>query len=164
VCVSQCNALRAHAVFEQIEWIESERDIEKALEGIQARGEILKDVAECLEEPSVLELFVKKEEAVELWREKAFELLIDNKWISGVFDRVVLVRDGEGGKVIGADIIDYKTSKVEGEEEIAAEAAYYRSQMDVYQQALTKLTGLSETKIHCLLVFTQPKVVWVFDN
>ncbi len=109
-------------------------------------------------------LFIKQEEQVEVWREKAFELLIDGEWISGVFDRVVLVRAEVGGKVEKADIIDYKTSRVEGEKAIATEAEYYRPQMTVYRQALAKLTGLAEKDIRCLLVFTRPSVVCEIKN
>ncbi|NOX99814.1 MAG: UvrD-helicase domain-containing protein [Verrucomicrobia bacterium] len=149
-----------HAVFEQIEWIDGEQGVDDVLQGIQAGDEVVEDVRQCLSESTVLELFRKKEGVSEVWCEKAFELLLDGEWISGVFDRVVLIRDGEGGKVLSADIVDYKTSRVEGEEEIAVEAEYYRSQMTVYRQALAKLTSMDEKAIRCLLVFTRPRVVW----
>lgn len=149
-----------HAVFEQIAWIADDQDLEQKLESNVANEEVLQHVREALNEPSVRALFVQAETNAELWREKAFELLIDDEWISGIFDRVVLVRDESSGDLQRADIIDYKTSRVEGEPEIAAEAERYRPQMRLYRQALAKLTGLNEAEIRCCLVFTRPKVVW----
>ena len=152
-----------HAVFEQLEWVEDEQAVEEVLKGVQGSEEIVEHVRRCLSDSKVLDLFLKKEGDAEVWCEKAFELLLDGDWISGVFDRVVLVRDGENGKVLRADIVDYKTSRVESAEEIVAEAEYYRSQMAVYREALSKLVGLSETKIRCLLVFTRPAEVVEID-
>lgn len=155
-----------HAVFEQIEWIGEGQDLEALLEGIQAGKGIREDVRECLQAPEIRALFTRPSGAdgdqglrFEVWREKAFESVIDDKWVSGVFDRVVLVRDGEGGKVLRADIIDYKTSRVEGGGEIAAEAEHYRPQMEAYREALARLTGIGGAEINCYLVFTRPRVV-----
>ncbi len=148
-----------HAVYEQIEWLSGEQDLQMILQGIFASEEILEHVRESLSEPGILALFTKPDRVTELWREKAFEILMNDQWISGVFDRVVLVKDEKSGQVSSAQIIDYKTSRVEGAEDIAVEAEYYRSQMEVYREALAKLTGLAKEKIQCYLVFTQPKVV-----
>lgn len=155
-----------HAVFEQIEWVEEGQDLTKMLAGIQVKEEIAEDVRECLQTPGVRALFTRPGGAegeqrlrFEVWREKAFESVIDDMWVSGVFDRVVLARDRETGKVSRADIIDYKTSRVEEGEEVDAEAERHRSQMEAYREALANLTGLAAEKISCQLVFTRPRVV-----
>ncbi len=155
-----------HAVFEQIEWIGEGQDLTTILEGLRAGDGVRRDVGECLQVAKIRSLFVRPGEGkggraltFEVWREKAFESLIDGKWVSGVFDRVVLVRDGQGGEVLRAEIIDYKTSWVEGDGEVEAEAGRYRPQMELYREALANLTGVAAEKISCCLVFTRPKVV-----
>ncbi|MFK5923784.1 MAG: UvrD-helicase domain-containing protein [Verrucomicrobiota bacterium] len=152
-----------HAVFEQIDWIGLDQNVETVLQQIDAGEEVLTHVNQALQHESIAGLFDKGDAQVELWREKAFELLLEGEWISGIFDRVVLRRDAASGTLLSADIIDYKTSRVEEGEEIAAEAEVYRTQMTAYREALGKLTGLQEGAIRCLLVFTRPGVVVKFD-
>ena len=55
--------------------------------------------------------FVRPEGDVVLWREKAFECAINGKWVSGVFDRVVIENDAK--RVV---VYDFKTGSAAGAE------------------------------------------------
>jgi ATP-dependent helicase/nuclease subunit A len=79
-----------------------------------------------------------------LWRERAFDVMIDGQWISGAFDRVVLYL-GDAGEPMRAVIYDFKTS----EDEIAGT---YREQMNLYRRSLSCLIGLPEDKISSSLI------------
>ncbi len=80
-----------------------------------------------------------------LWREKAFDVILDGQWISGVFDRVVIYCT-DGGKARRAAIYDFKTD----EGELVAKT--YRTQMGLYRKALASLAGLEETHVTSSLI------------
>lgn len=92
-------------------------------------------------------------DAIDLWRERAFELVADGEWISGTFDRVVF-RDGPGGR--SAEIIDFKTNRRRDGESEAAFALRlrdtYEGQMAGYRRALAHLSGLAADAIRCTLL------------
>ena len=94
----------------------------------------------------------KGEGDVQLWRERAFDVVLDNEMISGVFDRVHVYGDR-------AEIIDFKSDRVRDDLSLEQAAEKYAPQMKTYRQALTKLTGWPESTIRCCLVFTHPCVV-----
>lgn len=89
-----------------------------------------------------------------VWRERSFDLVLDDEWVSGTFDRVVLDLDASG-KARRAWIIDYKTDTVPDTLAVAAKLEGYRPQLALYRRALAKLTGLPECKIRCSLLFTR---------
>jgi ATP-dependent exoDNAse (exonuclease V) beta subunit len=63
------------------------------------------------------------------------------KWISGIFDRVHIRR--EGGKAVEARIYDYKTNRSTPE----AIAQQYEGQMEQYRLAASKLLGITIDKV-----------------
>ena len=90
-----------------------------------------------------------------LWREKGFELVTpDGLWMTGVFDRV-LIHEGGSGQAESAVIIDYKSSMVESESQLARKSDVYRPQLDSYRQALSRILGLPEEHIECKILFTR---------
>ncbi len=118
-----------HKAFEQIEWFPAaaaKTELERAL--------------------------VKPADAVELWREKPYELLRNGTWESGCIDRAVFYQDGT------VMISDYKTNrkkKDESDEEFGKRlAAMYASQMNAYRKAVALLTGIDEGKIKTQLLAT----------
>ena len=122
----------AHAAFEQIEFLgAASNDLERAL--------------------------MRPEGFVELWRERAFEILEDGQWTSGQFDRVVFTRDAEG---LRADVQDFKTNARRPDESDAAFAQRMRTtyvgQMSAYRAAVCRLAGLAATRVtsHLLLTAT----------
>jgi len=104
-------------------------------------------VERCLSAEEVAQLFAPNPDA-EVWRERAFELVLDGEFCSGVFDRVVL-HDG------CAQIIDFKTDRVEADT-IDAAVKRHQPQLALYRRVLARLTGLAEKDITCKLVFTRP--------
>lgn len=132
---------RLHDLLARIEWLES--DAEAPL------PELL--------QPEIRALFTKPQQPCEIWREQAFDLRLEERWVSGVFDRVVLLRDSQGA-VSSARIIDFKTDTVTAES-APQRAEKYRSQLQRYRRALTALIGLETQQIQCSLAFIQPGLV-----
>jgi len=135
-----------HKVFEQIDWVD-----ETSLAKLETfRSECPEAVAEaenCLCNELLAKRLAKPEAGVQLWRERIFDVLIEGEIVSGVFDRVHLF-------TYRAEIIDFKTDK-SGQDS----AEIYRPQMELYRQALAKLTGLSEEAIRCYLLFTHDQSI-----
>ena len=133
--------MAVHHIFESIEWIDSwiapapANDIDKrALEVVQA----------CLDKTAIKALFTRPSiPPTKLWREQRFEMFDDNHWISGALDRAHIWKDR-------AEIIDFKTDR--NPEEYSAKK--YASQIKLYRQSLSKLTGLPVESITAKLVFT----------
>jgi ATP-dependent helicase/nuclease subunit A len=154
-----------HALFEEIDWAAGanpDRAIAAARkrivcpEEVWARGE--EQLRRSLESPPVLAALTRPDAHAELWREREFEALVENHWVSGCFDRVQLVRDENGGPVT-ATILDYKTSNLERDGAKEEAVSHYRPQMELYRKVLAQLVGLDETSIVLKLVFTRDGLV-----
>lgn len=89
--------------------------------------------------------YPKPEGFVELWREKAFEVVADGEWISGRFDRVTFFRTPDGE--LNAEIIDFKSSLAHPER--------YAGQLATYRRALAALTGLPPERISTRLTLAR---------
>lgn len=86
--------------------------------------------------------FTKPMKNSDVWREKAFDVMLEGKWVSGIFDRVVTQR-ASNDSFTSAIIYDFKTdhgTTAEIEER-------YAGQMSVYRQAVSKLLGLSQDSV-----------------
>ena len=79
---------------------------------------------------------------VALWRERAFEVCLDDEWVSGRFDRVTFFRDAAGD--LRAEIVDFKTS--------LAHPARYDGQLAAYRRAVAALTGIPPGRITARLM------------
>jgi ATP-dependent exoDNAse (exonuclease V) beta subunit len=94
---------------------------------------------------------------LEVWRERRFAAVIGRELMNGSFDRVVLGMD-KNGKLKCADILDYKTDRVESETEREERRIHYQPQLDAYMRAIAKLTGLAPTAVRANLVWiNRPK-------
>ena len=143
--------LAVHKVFEQIEWVDDTTPAK--LEPLrEVMPEAVDEVARCLANETVAKRLAKGGGDVQLWRERAFDVVLDNEMISGVFDRVHVYGDR-------AEIIDFKSDRVRDDLSLEQAAEKYAPQMTTYRQALTKLTGWPESTIRSCLVFTHPCVV-----
>ena len=89
-----------------------------------------------------------------LWRERAFDLLHDGEWISGIMDRVVIELNEEGAP-LSAWLIDFKTDFISDDEQLKQKVTGYRPQIELYIGALRKLTGLAAGSVRASLVFTR---------
>jgi len=135
-----------HEIFEQIEW--NDETIPELLKQFRQKTPAATDeVARCLDTEEIGELF-KSDTQAEVWRERAFELVVGGEFCSGVFDRVVLRKDN-------AEIIDFKTDRVDSNG-LAEAVQRHQPQLALYRRVLARLTGLKEEAITCRLVFTRP--------
>ena len=135
-----------HSVFEQIEWCDG--DTPTLLDKLQIDSpQAVEEVNRCLNSPEIAEVFQPDDKA-EVWRERPFEIVIDGEFCSGVFDRVVLYEKY-------AKIIDFKTDRID-KKGLPEAVKRHKAQLELYRRALTRLSGLPETVITCLLVFTRP--------
>ncbi len=101
-------------------------------------------IADFLKTNTAARLFARPSAPCTLWREKAFDVVLDGQWVSGVFDRVVIFRS-ESGQPRRAVIYDFKT-----DENDLAET--YGEQMGLYRRSLGFLIGLPEQKIASTLI------------
>jgi ATP-dependent exoDNAse (exonuclease V) beta subunit len=92
-------------------------------------------------------------------RELPFFHRIPDGILQGYIDRLVLWE--EGGKVVGAEVLDFKTDMVEAGDPHALEAkvSFYRPQIDAYRTAVAGRYGLDESDVSGKLLFLRPGVV-----
>jgi ATP-dependent helicase/nuclease subunit A len=159
-----------HRMFEEVEWV-AEADPDTILEQLLPRSHadeaVRRDVStqfraalECDEVRSALE---RPEGDVDLWRERRFDIVLDGNLVTGTFDRVVITRNA-AGKAVSAEILDYKSNRVDSEPDIARTAQGYREQLTTYRRALSKILGIGEGSIVCRLIFTRPGRVVTVDS
>ena len=131
-----------HEALASIEWLESGSWLSQ---NISQQAAIL--VRGFLEKPIAKDVFTKPDQPHNLWRERAFDVTLDGRWVSGVFDRV-LVYLSEVGEPTSAIIYDFKTdygSSAEIEER-------YAGQMEVYRQAVCKLLAIPSESVSTKIV------------
>ena len=117
--------------------------------------DVKKQFRQVLADPKIKEALAKPSGNVELWRERSFDVILDQEWISGIFDRVVIWRDAVGNP-LAAQLTDYKSNRINYPEKINALAKVYRPQISLYRQTLSRLLNLPEEKIETRLLFTVP--------
>ena len=149
-----------HGFFEQVEWAAAELPEQVAARWRAAAGlpddmaaAVLKTALKALSVPEVQRTLSRPAGACELWRERSFDMILDDEWVSGTFDRVLLRRDADD-RLSAATILDFKSDRVETEEELRHAAQRYAGQMAVYRRALSRLAGLPADAIEACLVFT----------
>ena len=111
----------------------------------------------CLEAPAIRGVFTRPQGRwPELWRERAFDLIAGDVWVSGVFDRVVIERDA-AGTCRRATLYDFKTDRVGPRpSDLKAAVRRYRDQIAGYRAALEKLCALGPSDVAARLVFLVP--------
>jgi ATP-dependent helicase/nuclease subunit A len=140
-----------HKLFSEVEWNAAEKLVEWAS---RESDRVYREVAACLRETELEPLWNKPAQArMELWRERAFEVVLDNVWVTGVFDRVVLSRDATG-RPERAVVYDFKTGRFP-EEQMVAAVARHEGQLNLYRRVVAVLTGLNLDSVAAELVFTQ---------
>ncbi len=150
-----------HALFEAVEWIDAldtEAVIATWLTQSTDNDEVKRDVCEQFRNavvlPTVREALSRPGGQVELWREKSFEIVLENQWVSGQFDRVTIMRDANG-HATSATILDYKSNQIDKPAEFKKASEEYRAQLDVYGRALSHILKLPESAITKQLLFTR---------
>ncbi|MGW8266607.1 MAG: UvrD-helicase domain-containing protein, partial [Longimicrobiales bacterium] len=79
--------------------------------------------------------------------------------LQGFIDRLVILEEGE--RVVGAEVLDFKTDLLDGSdpEAVAAKVAYYRPQMEAYREAVVGRYGLPPSAVTARLLFLRPGLV-----
>ncbi len=95
----------------------------------------------------------------EVSRECPFALREGDALLSGKMDRLVVLRDG--GRAVGADVLDFKTDAVQANDPAALEARveWYRPQLEAYCRAAAAFLELESQQVSARLVFTEPGIV-----
>lgn len=137
---------RLHEALSRIVWLDAP--------AVQP-ADIAKDDLDLAVASAFRDALVQPPHVVDLWRERAFELVADSQWISGTFDRVVFFEE-QGER--RAEIIDFKSNRLRASEPEAAFAQRmrdtYAAQMSNYRSALSLLASLPEAAIRCTLLLT----------
>ncbi len=150
---------RVHEIFAGIEWFDEDTEsrIQSAMSEedaapmtVEACGEVL----ECLRVDAVRRVLGRPDPGAEVWRERGFEVILRDEWLTGTFDRVTIEKDGTG-RVCRGTILDYKTDKLGESCDLASAASEYSEQLKTYRSALARMTALPESEIACKLLFTQ---------
>ncbi|HEY1122969.1 MAG TPA: 3'-5' exonuclease, partial [Haloferula sp.] len=131
-----------HSLFEAIGWLDDESPKLPS-------GDAGALVRELLGKPAVNDALSRKGRNVSLFREQPVEAILDGKWLSGVIDRLHVIR-GEDGKAIALELIDFKTDAVDGAEQLAER---YAGQMHAYREVLAKAYG--DVPVKCWLISTK---------
>ncbi len=102
--------------------------------------------------PRVLAELAAGDCELDLHQERRLNVIDAGRTISGSIDRLVLIR--RNGQVVAADIIDYKTDALIGEEEAAVQdkVAAYRDQLRSYARAVALMYKLPSERISTRLV------------
>ena len=89
---------------------------------------------------------------LDVWRERRFAAIIGQELMNGSFDRVILGMSAEG-KLLRAEILDFKTDRLQDEAQREERRLHYQPQLDAYMSALGKLTGLPADSIKARLIW-----------
>lgn len=143
-----------HRLLAEVEW-GPVVDIEARWAQRTEPADVVREASAVIQEASLASVWVRPTATSEVWRERAFEMLLDGVWITGVMDRLVVERDPVG-RARRATVYDFKTDRVD-ETGVAAAAARHEGQMAFYRQAAAKLTGLSMGAVDAVLVFTRAR-------
>ena len=144
-----------HAFLAEVEW--GGDGPAEALSAAWAKnGAAGAEAAECLRAAELASVWTRPAGPAntEVWRERAFEVVLDGAWVTGVFDRVVIERDADGA-AIRATVIDFKTDRVERDDDLARAAARHAGQLDVYRIVVARLLSLPPAAVTGAVVFTR---------
>lgn len=141
-----------HRLLAEVEW-GPETDLETRWAQRLEPADAVREASAVLRAPGLAELWRKPTEASEVWRERAFEMLLDGVWVTGVMDRVVVER-GPDGRARRATVYDFKTDRMD-EAGLHKAVARHQGQMALYRAAAGRLAGLERAAVNAVLVFTR---------
>ncbi len=151
-----------HELFYEVRWIDDQEvdDIirqwqEKTTSQPELWPSVIDHFRRTLSHPDVKLALRRPAGNIELWRERRFEVVLDRRWVSGIFDRVVIYRDYEG-KTQRAVILDFKSDELDSADDFERASSGYRPQLALYRQALSQILSLDPSQITTQLLFTRP--------
>jgi len=155
-----------HKLFEKVSWI-GEVDVETLIWEWQEAASLRKDVKrrvieqfrQVLTSAEVQKALSRPEGNTDLWREKRFEIVLGDEWVTGVFDRVTIMRDSED-RPLKATVLDFKSDEIADDADLAGIAERYRSQLSLYGRALSQMLQLDLSQITLRLLLTESGKVY----
>ncbi|HEX2862017.1 MAG TPA: UvrD-helicase domain-containing protein, partial [Lacunisphaera sp.] len=100
-----------HGLLAQVDWVDAGPSGRFATEW-RKEGVAGMEALACLCAPELADIWSRPASPrAEVWRERAFETVIEGVWVTGIFDRVVVSLD-ENGRSLSATIYDFKTDLV----------------------------------------------------
>ncbi len=124
---------------------------------------MISEVVGCLRAPALAALWRPAAEGaqaaggactIEVWRERAFEVVLGEEWVTGIFDRVLVARDA-AGRAVAATVFDFKTEPLTGAASgIERGLSRHAAQLRLYRRVVARLTGLGERDVGAEVVFT----------
>ncbi len=157
-----------HELFASIEWLED--DFEKRIGewrtiancvsktfSEKECSEIVDEFINILNKEEINDLLKKPDSECEVFREKSFASIINNKLVRGIFDRVIIYPNKEKPKKI--ELFDFKTDAVKTENEISITFEKYAPQLELYSQALSQAYNIPKSEISKKLVLTSPGII-----
>jgi ATP-dependent helicase/nuclease subunit A len=145
-----------HELISEVEWSDG-LDLAKWSVAAKARGFAANDVdaaEKALCEPSFAEVFKRPGDGWEVWRERAFEALVDDAWMTAVLDRVCVAR-GENGEVKAVRLFEFKTGKAPDGARFEDVARGHASQLEANRRVIAAGTGIPVEKVRAALVYTK---------
>jgi ATP-dependent exoDNAse (exonuclease V) beta subunit len=145
-----------HSMFASIEWWNPGESAAWVADWRERPADeaALEECLACLGDPQLSWIFARPTGIAEVWRERAFESVVDGVWITGVFDRVVIQRDAAGKCPSSVSVFDFKSDRVQEPDEVAGAVERHRDQIGFYRRVAAVLAGVSPARIDCRLVFT----------
>ena len=150
-----------HALFEAVQWLEDcdtesviEAWLQRASESDLIKRDVCKQFREAVAMSSVRDALRCPAGNVELWCEKRFEVVLESQWVTGIFDRVTIVRD-DSGQALSATILDYKSNQIHQPAQFKKAVETYRPQLELYSKALSRILKLPPSAITKQLLFTR---------
>lgn len=158
----------AHAWFEAIHWIED--GLPPSTELIRIANEaaphlpdseihaLLTDFHRWLDTPAISGALSRRRYrgVTTVERELSFLHRRRDSLMEGIIDRLVLV--GENERYESAEILDFKTDRVDGPE-ILSRTEYYRPQLEAYLRAVSAMYGIPPERCSAALVYVEPGLV-----
>ncbi len=140
-----------HALLAEVEW-GGAVDFARLWTERGEPAEVVAEAVGCLEADACAGLWQRRERA-DVWRERAFEVVLDEVWVTGVFDRVMVERDGLG-RVEKVTVFDFKTDRIGSETGLLEGINRHAGQLNLYRRVAAAFTRVPVGSIACELVFT----------
>jgi ATP-dependent exoDNAse (exonuclease V) beta subunit len=144
-----------HAMLAQIEWATA--DDASAWSGQWEQAGYsetwVESATRCVAASVLAHVWRRPSAKADVWRERAFEIVLDGAWITGVFDRVVIERESNG-RARAVVVYDFKTDAVASIDEAAERAARYAEQLGTYRRVAAVLAGVPGHCVRSEVVFT----------
>jgi len=150
-----------HELISGVKWID-EVDLDRLItewcsrsawsEDIKNRA--VEEVRQLLSRPDVRRALTRPAGEPTLWREKKFEVVLGEHWVTGAFDRVMVFRD-EKARPLRAIVLDFKSDEVSETSDLRRLEERYRSQMTLYRGALARILSVVPERIGLKLLFTR---------